>query len=75
MALTVDDFAQDFYRQLVHEGGLDDCSIEGSARRVRGSNGRGLLCCDWKKFQRPLPRDLRPSRHVGQLLIKLDALK
>lgn len=35
MALTVDDFAQDLYRQLVHGGDLGDCSIRGGQRQVR----------------------------------------
>lgn len=34
-ALTVDDFGEDFYRQLVHEGGGDDCCIGGRWKRRR----------------------------------------
>lgn len=43
-------------------------AASGAGREVRGGvQASGLLCCDWKKSQAPLPRDLHQavtwSRH------------
>lgn len=71
VALTVDDFAQNFYRQLLHEGGRDDCSIKGRASRVRGSK-RGA--CDVATGKVPEASSPRSASKVSRGVEQLDSL-